>query len=100
MSSHDGFSPIPRTPSPLRLARLTEGLRQVDVASRAGITREWLSRLEREAHNPHLLTMQAIATALGRQIDDIFPYDERPPSRAGASSNTEASEEVVPATNH
>ena len=78
MTSREGFSPSRRTPSPLRLARLAQGFRQVDVAARAGITREWLSRLERETHNPHLLTMQAIATALGRQVGDIFPYDEAP----------------------
>lgn len=75
-------------PRPLRARRQALGLTQLEVASRAGISRNQVSRLEVEAHGPRLSTIRALARALDCDPAAIFslhgPNDERPADRPGA----------------
>lgn len=53
----------------LREARLALGLRQVDVAQRAGVSQSWISRMERgKGSTASLETWAAAAAALGEQL--------------------------------
>lgn len=73
------------TPRPLRMRRLALGLTQLEVASRAGISRNQVSRLEVETHGPRLSTIRALARALDCDPGAIFslhgPNDEGPGGR-------------------
>jgi transcriptional regulator with XRE-family HTH domain len=62
-----------RQPSPLAVRRLTLGLLQTEVAERAGVGRDYISRLERGEHQPSLAVARALAVALDCHPDDIFP---------------------------
>jgi len=59
-------------PRPLRARRQALGLTQLEVASRAGISRNQVSRLEVEAHGPRLSTLRALARALDCDPAAIF----------------------------
>jgi transcriptional regulator with XRE-family HTH domain len=61
-----------RLPSPLALLRFRSGLTQEELAERAGIARESVSRLERGGM-PQFTTAAALARALGVPVDAIFP---------------------------
>jgi len=64
--------------SPIALLRFVSGLSQGDLANRAGISRDTISRLERGEH-PRLVTAQALSRALGVDVAHLFPEnDERP----------------------
>ena len=73
-----------RTPRPfgpgLRRLRLRRGLTQQQLASRAGITREQVSRLERGVHAPRYTTLFALSGALGVPVSRfLVPRDtDRP----------------------
>jgi transcriptional regulator with XRE-family HTH domain len=62
-------------PSPLSLFRFSQGLTQSQLADRAHVARETVSRLERGA-TPQGRTAAAIAGALGIAEDLIFPPQE------------------------
>jgi transcriptional regulator with XRE-family HTH domain len=64
-----------RPPSPLSLFRFAKGETQNSLASKAGVARETVSRLERGA-TPQGRTAAAIADALGIAEDLIFPPQE------------------------
>jgi len=65
-------------PTPLRLRRLTLGLRQVDLAELSGVSREQIVRLEVEECSPTLRTAGKLANALRCDLTEIFPLnDER-----------------------
>ncbi len=50
----------------IRAVRLQRGLRQIDLAARAGLSRETISRLERgEADGATVRTLRLVSTALG-----------------------------------
>ena len=52
----------------LRRDRIDAGLKQTEVARRAGIRVETLCRLERGRGNPTVATVKAITRAIGRKI--------------------------------
>ena len=51
----------------LRKARKTAGLSQEEVAAKAGITREYVSHMERGAYSPTLDVLFRVCSALGTQ---------------------------------
>lgn len=59
-------------PSPLRIARLEQGLRLADVAKKAGISTGYLSMIERGLEAPAEVCGR-LAGALARSVADIFP---------------------------
>jgi putative transcriptional regulator len=63
------------TVSPIAIRRFIAGLTQADLAERAGISRDTISRLERGEH-PRLVTARALARALGTPVGDLFPESE------------------------
>lgn len=69
-------------PRALKLVRVAHGWRQVDLAATAGVTRETVCRIERGHERPQLETAQALARALGHNVEDLF-NDERPAATPG-----------------
>jgi len=70
-------------PCPLRVARVLRGLSQHDLAERAHVARETVSRVER-GMSPQLRTARALSGALGVPIPELFPMnDERPAGTPG-----------------
>ena len=65
---------VARAPSPLRLLRLANGLTQEQVADRAHLSRETVSRLER-GNAPTLRTAQALSSALDAPVGALFPAE-------------------------
>lgn len=59
--------------TPLRRARLSAGLRQVDLAARCGLHPDTLRRLEHAEHHPNPRTAVLLAAALGVQPMTLFP---------------------------
>jgi y4mF family transcriptional regulator len=59
----------------VRAARLSRGLSQVDVATSAGVSREWLGRLENGAPR---LEMDKVLRTLKVLDIEILPKQERP----------------------
>jgi transcriptional regulator with XRE-family HTH domain len=62
-------------PSAIRTVRLLSGLSQAELAHRAGLRRETVSRVERGA-SPQLRTARALAEALGLDVELLFPREE------------------------
>ena len=67
-----------RRPSDLALCRIASGLTQAELAERAGLARETVSRIE-GGHAPNLRTARALATALGWPVDTLFPQPDEAP---------------------
>ncbi len=63
--------------------RAARGLRQLDVAERAGISAPAVSRLEnkRESYNYTIQTAQLVADALGVHLYELYGYEYPPPWR-------------------
>lgn len=61
-------------PSPLSVFRFSQGLTQSQLAERAHVARETISRLERGAQ-PQARTASAISVALGLDEDLLFPTE-------------------------
>lgn len=77
-------------PSPLRLRRLALGLRQVDVAELAGLSREQVVRLEAGECIPGWGTVQRLAAALQATPADLFPLnDANPVGQPGSVTATD-----------
>ena len=57
----------------LRAARRHARLSMPELAYRAGITRQWLFKIER-GDNVKLDTIVLLAHALGCQVSDFFPH--------------------------
>lgn len=55
----------------LHALRKLKEISQGDLAERAGITRDGLSRIERDQRSPRLETMVGIARALGMPVADL-----------------------------
>ncbi len=68
----------PKRPGPLRLARLTAGLTQSELADPAGDSRNQLVRLETQLVHPHRATVRVLAHALGQDVGQLFPTDDDP----------------------
>lgn len=66
----------------IREARLSAGLRQSDVADRAGISQSWVSKMERgHGATGSLATWAAVASAVGAQLSaflEVVPGADRP----------------------
>jgi len=75
-------------PGPLRLRRLTLGLKQVEVAALAGLSREQLIRLEAGTSSPGWRTAQRLAAALDCNAEELFPITSEAP--AGGPTPREA----------
>jgi len=70
----------------LRAARLNKGLTLEAVATTAGITQGFVSKLERDQVSPSVATLVAICDAVGLRVGELF---EPPPAqivRAGQGS--------------
>ena len=61
----------------LRAARRLAGLKQDDLASRAGLSRMTVQRIEAESIDPRLSTVLVVARALGLELM-LVPKDLRP----------------------
>ena len=63
----------------LKALRVENGLTLSDVASRAGLTRSWLSKVENFRVTPSLPALASIAGVLGVSMSELFEgLDERP----------------------
>lgn len=58
----------------LKRIRENAGLTQEDLARKAGLTLSGLRQVETGRREPRLATAQAIASALGVPIEQIWPY--------------------------
>ena len=91
-------------PGPLRLRRLTLGLKQVEVAALAGLSREQLIRLEAGTSSPGWRTAQRLAAALDCNAEELFPITSEAPVPAApnrSESDAEAADvlfETAPAS--
>lgn len=56
----------------IRALRLAKGLTQESLAEAADISVSYLSMIERGERMPHLLTLDAIAAALGDRLGEFF----------------------------
>jgi putative transcriptional regulator len=61
---------------PLAVYRYAAGLTQSELAKRAGISRPALVNIERGRAHPRLLTIRALADALGVDPDELFPTND------------------------
>jgi transcriptional regulator with XRE-family HTH domain len=82
----------------LKRLRTERGLTLEDVASRAGLTRGWLSKVENFRLTPSLPALSAIAGALGVPMAELFDGIEgRPPlviTKRGQGQVTRRDEDV------
>ena len=87
---------MPPVVSPLEIARRERDLTQLALATRAGVARETVSRIER-GEWPRLRTARAIAQALGVELSVILNLPET--SNADTASAGVA-KSAVQATDH
>jgi transcriptional regulator with XRE-family HTH domain len=59
---------MPRLSAELRSARRAAGINQDDLATRSGLSRKTVNRLETGAIDPRLSTLEVVARALGMEI--------------------------------
>ncbi len=78
----------PAAVSPIALQRFILRLSQADLASRAGLSRDTVSRLER-GELPRLNTARALSGVLGLSVDALFPTNEEgaPPASVTPSDS-------------
>jgi transcriptional regulator with XRE-family HTH domain len=67
----DAPKPLAALGSAIRQLREREGLSQEALADRAGITREWLSKVESGSKSAGWRTLNQIAAGLGVRMIDI-----------------------------
>src|SRR5215216_1194302 len=68
------------------------GRTTADVAADARIARATLSRILNGHRTPHRLTREALAAALGRPAEDLFPEHADADTERSVSADTERSE--------
>lgn len=56
----------------IRQQRKAKGMRQEDLAKKAGVSLGYIARLETGRHDPKLGTLQKIAKALGVPVTDLL----------------------------
>jgi DNA-binding XRE family transcriptional regulator len=73
----------------LLVYRIASGLTQAELAEAAGVAPETISNAERGRHRPRGLTARAVASALGCEVEELFPpiHDERPPAAGAVTSS-------------
>ena len=62
----------------LRAARRDAGLTQAALAVRAGLSQQYVARIEAGQINPTLVTIAAIARALGTDMGDLLGPPDTP----------------------
>lgn len=72
--------------SSLRAARLNRGLTLDAVATAAGISQGFVSKLERDQVSPSVATLVSICDAVGLRVGDLFEPPAAQIVRAGAGS--------------
>lgn len=79
-----------RTPTPLKLAIVTAGLTQREVATRVGCDDAQLSRWANGLHCQDPAMRAAIAEVVGRGVDELWPelHDAQPDAAAPGSDAT------------
>jgi transcriptional regulator with XRE-family HTH domain len=70
----------------LRTARLDRGLSMEQVAERAGLTKSFISRLERDEVAPSIASLVAVCDALSLRVGDLFDPPATSLVRAGEAS--------------
>lgn len=65
-----------RANTPLKQALAVDGRRQDWLAERVGATKQQVWTWVHGLHVPAEPTRRAIACALGREVDELFPVDE------------------------
>jgi transcriptional regulator with XRE-family HTH domain len=66
--------PRTRLGETLRAARRDAGLTQAALAAQAGLTQQYVARIEAGQINPTLVTIAAIARALGTNMSDLLDH--------------------------
>ncbi len=56
--------------------RRAAGLTQQELAERLGVSRQTIISLENGRYNPSLLLARKLAVCFGKQIEDIFVFEE------------------------
>jgi transcriptional regulator with XRE-family HTH domain len=77
-TARDAEEPRTRFGETPRAARRDAGLTQAALAAHAGLTQQYVARIEAGQINPTLVTIAAIARALGASMSDLL---DRPGSR-------------------
>jgi transcriptional regulator with XRE-family HTH domain len=77
MEKHRGHKLAPKLGENVRTLRLAAGLSQVELAVKAGIPQEFISRLERGAALPSLGKLAMIADGLGVSEADVLSRDDQ-----------------------
>ena len=67
---------MPGEDSPVRIARTAAGLRQADLASAVGVSRQTVISLERGDYAPSVYLAIRIAHALNSTVEALFPLPE------------------------
>lgn len=65
----------------IRSLRKTKGLTQEELAEKADLSYKYIGELERGQVNVSIDSLQKIADALGKEIDEFFPRSESPLSK-------------------
>lgn len=56
----------------VKIARIKASLKQEQLASRTGVTRQTIGLIEKGTYNPSLQLCIAIAKALNKTLDELF----------------------------
>ena len=65
------MAPISRVPIRIRALRHKRGFSQAVLAKRAGLSREYVARLEAARHDPKLSVLERIAKALKVSVAEL-----------------------------
>lgn len=56
----------------MKIARMEKNISQIQLAERAGVTRQTIGMIEAGDYNPSLKLCIAICKELGKTLDDLF----------------------------
>ncbi len=56
----------------MKVARMEKNISQIQLAERAGVTRQTIGMIEAGDYNPSLKLCIAICKELGKTLDDLF----------------------------
>ncbi|MEZ5210662.1 MULTISPECIES: helix-turn-helix transcriptional regulator [unclassified Gordonia (in: high G+C Gram-positive bacteria)] len=65
-----------KTLTDVRAARTRAGLRQADLATAVGVSRQTIVSLERGDYSPSVYLALRIARTLGSTVEELFPLPE------------------------
>lgn len=60
----------------MKIARMEKNISQIELAERAGVTRQTIGMIEAGDYNPSLKLCIAICKELGKTLDDLFWEEE------------------------